>query len=338
MYEYANRLNDLGYSVHITYPLKTQFMKYRLPYWMRLMLSYIEGFRTNNWFKFNPSITMSYVTSLKDGNLPDADIIITTWWATALEVGKLTPSKGRKINLIQGFEDWEGHTDLLYSSYKIPEMTNVVVASYLKEIVTSCSSNRTELISNAVDTNQFYISNPVEKREQHTVCMNYSIQPIKGSEYGVEALRILKDKYPYLTADLFGICPKPDNLPDWITYHRSPDNLHDIYNRNSIFISNSLTEGFGLVSVEAMSCGCALVCTDILGHREYAIDNKTALLAEPKNPVDMADKVSSLIDDDEKRLKLAYEGYAFVKNFSWDEAVKKMDALIKELVQENKEM
>jgi len=332
MYEYANRLSGLGYSVHITYPLKTRFMKYRLPYWVRLILSYVEGFRTNNWFKFNPAISMSYVKSVKDRYLIDADVIVATWWATALDVGALSSSKGKKINLIQGFEDWEGHSDLLYSSYSMPNTVNVVVASYLKKIVEEHTKNRTILIPNAIDSKQFHISCPPERRRPASVCMTYSIQKIKGSEYGLKALHILKQKYPDMKADLFGICPEPHNLPDWITFHRDPDNLCDIYNRNAIFISNSLTEGFGLVSVEAMHCGCALVCTDISGHKEYAFDNETALLVKPQDPEDMAEKVSMLIDDNERRLRIACDGNAFVQHFSWDVAVEKMNDLITELL------
>lgn len=335
MYEYANRLSDLGYSVHITYPLQTRFMKYRLPYWLRLLLSYIEGFKTNNWFKFNPSITMSYVKSVKDKYIIDADVIITTWWATALEVGKLSSSKGHKINLIQGFEDWEGHVDMLYSSYKIPDTVNVVVASYLQEVVEQYTTNKTVLIPNAIDNKQFYVSYPMEKRNDTSVCMNYSIQKIKGSEYGLEALKILKQKHPDLKVDLFGICPQPHDLPSWITYYRNPEDLCKVYNQNAIFISNSLTEGFGLVSVEAMYCGCALVCTDISGHKEYAFDNKTALLVEPKNAEDMADKVSVLIEDRNRRLTIASEGNDFVQHFSWDKAIVKMNSLIKELMKKN---
>lgn len=335
MYEYANRLADLGYSVHISYPLKTQYMKYRLPYWVRLLLSYIEGFRTNRWFNFKPSITMSYINSVKDKYVIDADIIITTWWATVLDVGCLSGSKGKKINLIQGFEDWEGHSDLLYASYNVSGMTNVVVASYLEDIVKKHSSNKTELIYNAIDRDQYSIRKPIESRDNLSVCMNYSIQEIKGSKYGIAALIILKDKYPKLQAELFGICPKPKDLPEWIVYHRNPPDLCDIYNRSSIFISNSLTEGFGLVSVEAMSCGCALVCTDIAGHKEYSINGETALLVEPQDPYDMFEKVSSLIDNNDVRIMLAQQGNKYVQHFSWDVAIHKMDNLIKKITSEN---
>ncbi|MDR1810173.1 MAG: hypothetical protein LBR34_07205 [Prevotella sp.] len=132
----------MGYSVHLTYPVRTQFMKYRFPYWVRILMAYIERFDTNRWFKFNPAVTMSYVRYIAEQYVPDADIVLVTWWATALEVGKLSPRKGKKINLIQGFETWEGHTDLLCASYDMPDTTNVVVASYLRELVSQYTKKK----------------------------------------------------------------------------------------------------------------------------------------------------------------------------------------------------
>jgi glycosyltransferase involved in cell wall biosynthesis len=333
IYEYANRLSLLGYSVHLTYPLKTQFMKYRFPYWIRVLMAYIEGFGTNKWFSFNPAITMSYVPSIEDRYMPDADVVLVTWWATALEVGKLSDRKGKKINLIQGFEDWEGHKELLYSSYDMHGTVNVVVASYLKDMVSKYTNNRTVLIANGIDSKKFHISAPVEKRNRASVCMVYSLQKIKGSEYGVEALKIVKRRLPELEVRLFGICPAPKGLPEWMSYQREPADLCGFYNNNAIFISNSLTEGFGLVSVEAMLCGCALACTDIAGHKEYAINGETALLAEPENPSDMAEKVIELIENGSKRIALALNGNSYAQQFSWDIAVEKMDTLIKEITQ-----
>lgn len=335
MYEYANRLSLLGYSVHVTYPIKTQFMKYRLPYWFRVLLSYIEGFKTNRWFKFNPDISMSYVPSVKDRYIIDADVVFVTWWATALEVGRLSKNKGLKINLIQGFENWTGREDMLYSSYNMPRTVNVVVASYLKEIVNKYTENRTEVVFNAVDNNLFYLTTPIQARSKYSLGMIYSDQEIKGSKYGLEALEIVKKKYPELNVVLFGVCPEPQGLPEWIKYYRNPSDLGKLHNQNAIFIANSLTEGFSLVSIEAMACGCALVCTDIPGHWEYALDKKTALLVPPKDSKAMAEKISYLIDHDKERIEMAERGYLFSQEFSWDISVKKMDKLLKEILNEN---
>lgn len=332
MYEYANRLSDLGYRVHITYPIKTRYMEYRLPYLLRLCLSYIEGFRTNRWFDFRSDISMSYAKSVEDKYIQDADVVIATWWTTVLEVGSLSPSKGKKINLIQGYENWTGREDELYSSYNIPTTTNVVVASYIETIVKQHTNNRVVLIPNAIDKERYRIIIPVEDRESATICMMYSIQEIKGSNYGLEAVKKIKDVYPSLKVELFGVCPQPDGLPDWIRFYRDPNDINALYNGNAIFVSNSFTEGMALTPMEAMFCGCACILTDIDGHSEYAKDNETALLYKVKNVDQLVDKIVFLLDNITQRITLAQRGNAFIQQFSWDVAVAKMDAVIKQLI------
>lgn len=331
MYEYANRLAQKGYSVHLTFPIKTPYMKYRLPYIVRLILSKLEGFNRNKWFKFDLSITMSYVPSVKDKYIENSDIVISTWWATVLEMGSLSPEKGKKINLIQGFENWEGHEDKLYNSYNLKDTTNIVVASYLEEIVRKHTNNKIELIENGIDSNVFQVKNPIDNRKAGSIAMMYSSQRIKGSKYGLEALAIVKEKYPELEVQMFGISQAPSGLPTWIKYHRDPNNLQDIYNSCAIFISNSLTEGFGLVSVESMFCGCALICTNIDGHKEYAADGETALLTNTGDSLEMANKISFLIDNSIYRKNLAKKGNEYVQRFSWDNAIEKIEYIIKNI-------
>lgn len=332
MYEYASRLAQKGYKVHLTFPIRTPFMKYRLPYFVRCILSRIEGFDSNRWFEFDPSITMSYVPEVKEKYIQNADIVIATWWATVMEMGKLSSKKGKKINLIQGFENWEGNEDLLFKSYDIPDITNIVVASYLKEIVGKHTNNKIELIESGIDNKRFYIKKEIEHRSPFTVAMNYSEQEIKGSKYGIEALRLAKKDIPELEVNLFGISPTPHDLPNWMRYYRDPENLSEIYNKNAIFISNSFTEGFGLVSVESLLCGCALVCTDIEGHQEYAFEGKTALLVETGNARQMADKIIYLAKNNSYRIQLAKNGNEYVQRFSWDNAIDKMENIIKSLL------
>lgn len=328
MYEYANRLARRGYDVHLTYPIETAYMNYRLPYLVRYILSKTERFYTNRWFRFDPSISMSYVPMVEEKYVVDADIVIATWWSTVLEMEKLSAKKGKKINLIQGFENWEGRVDLLYKSYDLPDVTNIVVASYLHDIVRQHTRKPIEIIHNAISKADFDLDVPIEKRNKYKVAMTYSQQEIKGSKYGLEALKLAKQQIPQLEAEFFGVGPAPGDLPEWITYHRNPKNLRAIYNRNAILLSNSFTEGFPLTPAEAMFCGCALICTDIDGHKEFALDNDTALLVEVRNVEQMADKIVELINDDNKRNTLATRGNMYIKRFVWDNSVDKMERVI----------
>ena len=81
-----------------------------------------------------------------------------------------------------------------------------------------------------------------------------------------------------------------------------------------------------MLSAEAMACGCAIVCTDIGGHADYAFDNKTAFLTAPGNVNDIVDKLSLVLHDQPLRMRIAEEGNYFVTaNFNWGSSVDKME-------------
>ena len=112
----------------------------------------------------------------------------------------------------------------------------------------------------------------------------------KGSADGIRALQAVKTQVPELKATLFGVPSAPAGLPSWIRYEQtpSPERLRGLYNDSAVFLATSWTEGWGLPGCEALLCGCALAATDVGGHREYAVNSKTALLSPPKDPAALA--------------------------------------------------
>ena len=332
MYEYANRLTQRGYEVRIYYPIKTKYMNYRFKsYWIRKLITVVEGINSYNWFELDSRIKRSFIPEVTDKYIEDGDIVMSTWWSTSAEMGHLDLSKGKKINVIQGFENWEGHEDELFESYNMPNTTNIVISSYLKTVVEKYSKNPLYVIQNAVETSTFYARNPIETRNRYRISMLHSEQVIKGVKYGMEALTIIKAKHPELHVDLFGIYPKPNNLPEWINYIREPKDIAAMHNQNAIYMGNSLTEGMALAPLESLFCGCALVCTDIPGQREYAKDGETALLVPTKDPQAMADRVCYLIENDEERIALAKRGNAYVQRFSWEDTMIKLEEVFANL-------
>lgn len=333
MYEYANRLTQSGYDVRIYYPIEIPYMNYRFKsYWIRKFLTVVEGINSYNWFDLDPRIERKFIPRIKDEHIKDGDIVMATWWSASAEMGKLNAPKGKKINVIQGYENWEGNDELLYESYRMPKTTNIVISSYLKKVVDEHSTNPIFIIQNAVDTSIFYPRTPIETRNKYRISMLHSEQVIKGSKYGMEALKIIKERHPEIEVDLFGIYPKPDGLPEWIKYTREPKDLAAMHSQNAIYMGNSLTEGMALAPLESLFCGCALVCTDIPGQREYAKEGETALLVPAENPQAMADRVCYLIENDEERIALAKSAHQYVQRFSWNDTMVKLEEVFSKLV------
>jgi len=66
--------------------------------------------------------------------------------------------------------------------------------------------------------------------------------------------------------------------------------------------------------VEAMACGCPVICSDLDGHREQAGD--AAIYFNPADPKDIADAISLVFRDEDLRLKCIEKGFEIAKEKS----------------------
>ena len=125
------------------------------------------------------------------------------------------------------------------------------------------------------------------------------------------------------------ICNKIEVIP----FVDDKEILKKIYQTFSIFIMPSVYESFGLVSAEAMACGCALVANKTgfpasLKHREEGI-----IINESISP-HLYKGVKQLLLDESLRLKIAKNGYQRVQSLQWDLAIKKLEQTYLKWVQE----
>lgn len=328
MFQFANRLRARGHDVVIYYSIKRPFKKQRTPVWLRLLISKLR-MRKVSWFPLDPSIGQEIVSEINDRTVRDADATMCTWWQMAYAINELSPSKGRKYNFIQDYELWTGQEEKVHESYKLP-VKHIVIAKYLQDIVEEYNGKRPPLVNTPIDTTIFKITTPSDQRVAASLMMMYSEEPRKGTKYGLDALNKVKSRVAEFKVTLFSVYNRPADLPDWIEFHTRPTNLPELYNRHAIFFSPSLGEGWGLPPAESMACGCTVVCTDIGGHRDYAVDNETAILVPVKESEPMAAAIIKVIEDNALRLKLAAAGNHLIRTeFTWDRAVMNLESLLK---------
>ena len=93
------------------------------------------------------------------------------------------------------------------------------------------------------------------------------------------------------------------------------------YNLADVFVYPSLYEGFGLPCLEAMSCGCPVVSSNISSIPE--IVNGAGLLINPLDTEELAIAIHRVISNPKLREELKEKGLKQAKQFSWDNTAQK---------------
>jgi glycosyltransferase involved in cell wall biosynthesis len=331
-YEHANHLARRGHTVSVVHPVWLVANPGGLDHVknsVRYVFRKLDGrFTPEKWFRTDPNVRLLCVPSLSERFLPDGDVVIATAWQTAEWVSRYSRAKGRGFYFIQHLETWNGPEERVYATWKTP-LQKVVISKWLAEVARDLGESAI-YIPNGLDVDRFPMLIPSEDRRDNQLMMLYHKAEWKGSEDGLDALRLVREKEPSVRVSLFGTPTRPKGLPDWMDYHRlpSPDLLRELYNQAAIFVAPSRTEGWGLPACEAMLSGAALVATDIDGHREFAFHGQTALTSPSRSPRALAGNILRLIKDPALRIELAQSGSHFVRQFTWARASSSLQAAL----------
>ncbi len=322
VYQYAAHLADRGHAVTVLHPRTWDPVPGIVPaikslLWPKYIRKNFGG--PVPWIAPHPGVTQKLCRDLTASSVPDADVIIATFFRTAPPVFALPASKGRKFYFIQHYEDWAGPAAEVDATWRLP-MKRIVISRWLMEKATELGvSADTFHVPNAMDLEKFVMRVPPQERLP-VVAMLVNTTPFKGLADGVAALNIIRASSSTLSVVGFGTSPRPDVLPEWMEYIERPGAgaLEAIYNRASIMLQPSHAEGWGLTSTEAMSCGCALVTTDNGGSRDFAMDEETALVCPVRNPEALAGAALRLLDNTNLRTDIALAGQKHVQQYSWN--------------------
>lgn len=106
------------------------------------------------------------------------------------------------------------------------------------------------------------------------------------------------------------------------------------YLRSSIAVCSSRFEGFGMIIIEAMACGLAVVSFDCPWGPQSIIKNgEDGFLVENGNIEKMADALVRLIEDDNKRHTFAKNAIQNIKRFQMDRIAEQWRELFENVIQ-----
>lgn len=328
VYEYANLLTADGFDIEIAYLTGLYVSRKNCLGYLYALLKcgykHIVGFSGRSWFPLSKKIKESCSLHLDydaKSDLSSDTKYIATSLSTVDELNKLPIKDDNKFYFIQGYDSYD-ITQSVIDTYHYP-MKKIVVSKALRDMLLGIGEESV-YIPNGFDKNCFYLTKKIESRSRYHVSMMYSKLPIKGAQYGIEALKMVSSEEPLLEVTIFGTGKRPKNLPSHFHYIQQPDKDRHLKlnNDNAIFVATSIREGWGLTVGEAMLCGQAVVCTDNGGHREVAQHGRNALMVPVKDSKSLANAILTLIRNDELRHRLAYQGMEDAGIYEWDSSYK----------------
>jgi len=267
-----------------------------------------------------------------DTDVPDADVVIATWWETAEWVAKLSPSKGAKVYFIQHYEIFEYlPVDRVKATWNLP-FHKITVAPWLVDIAQKEYNDRdVSLVPNSVDFKDFY-AEPRSKQPVPTVGLTYAPVYWKGSDIIFRAVEIARQHIPNLKVLAFGehVLEEPYSKLKNVTYYRlsNQETIREIYASCDAWMFGSRTEGFGLPILEAMACRTPVIGVPS-GIAPELLADGAGILVKPEDPEDMAQAIVAICHlSNEDWQKLSDTAYRKVSNYTWEDATTLFEAAL----------
>lgn len=261
--------------------------------------------------------------AITNDDVPDADVIIATWWETAEWVAALAPNKGAKVYFIQDHEIFDNlPVERAKATYKSP-LHKIVVSEWLHDLMKGeYGDDNNDLVLNSVDFNKFIYTDR-KKSLRTTVGFLYTQAPRKAVDLAIDCLIKAREINPGLRVLSFG-SQKPDKrlpLPSWVEFQHQPsqDRIPGIYASCDAWLFTSHTEGFGLPIIEAMACGTPVIGTSAGAAPQY-INNQTGVLVEstPEAFVEQIIRFSEM--NEEEWLQKSTNARQRVSGYTWHDA------------------
>jgi glycosyltransferase involved in cell wall biosynthesis len=214
----------------------------------------------------------------------------------------------------------------------------VAVSGSVKDFMVrgrSIPESKIRIIHNGIRTDQFRKSDQyaiAKKRVELHIPDDFRIVGVvsrlnkeKGVDYFIKAIPLVLQKYPrsiFLIAGEGPLREKQEAQARELGIERNirfigfRTDVADLLSIMNVTVIPSLTEGFGVALLEAMSVGNPIVATEVGGMREIARDGETVLFVPPGDAKELADKIVHLMETPEYAAGLGRKAQEASRAFS----------------------
>jgi O-antigen biosynthesis protein len=244
----------------------------------------------------------------EDAKSEHFDLVIATWWKTALEIGNFNAD--RHAYFVQSIESRFYPADevplraLVDSTYHLP-VNYVTEASWIRSHLTEHFGHAAALVRNGIRKDVYQPSGP-------TVATRENGQPrvLVEGHFGVSfkntalAIRLAREAGAkdiwLLTGSPVSWVPKVSRVFSRVPMVSTPD----IYRSCDILVKLSTVEGMFGPPLEIFHCGGTAVVFDVTGHDEYIVDGLNARVVARNDADRVVEAIRELLRDADRLQRL----------------------------------
>lgn len=206
---------------------------------------------------------VSHDGPLTDSDLPDADVVIATFWPTAEWTFRLNVNKGRKFYLVQHDEGTIHENAGADLTYDLP-LRHVYVSGWIANRIRSRHPYAEGIVvNNAIDVSEFK-SHCRCKPKEVQFGMMWAGDDIKGGDIAIKAIQLVRSLGHKVKLVAFGVSEPPREYHKEIdSFFLQPDSetMASIYASCTAWLFTSRFEGFGLPILESMASRTPVIAT-----------------------------------------------------------------------------
>ena len=313
--EYANRLAKRGHKINI--------------------VTYDEY---PKWFSLSENVNFIKVTNGEDiiNYIPESDVVVSTSWKCIRKAVK--SNKGPVAFFEQGGSHLfeldklnDRKREIVQQRMRLPAFI-YTVSQYSADKIKEIYGKDASIIYNALETSIFY-SRKEEKQKEETSITIVGSEEFKFKNIGeiLEVIRLLKRNYKIKLNWITQNNPKINEEGKDAIVNPQQKVIGDVLRNTDIYICNSEYEAFGLPTLEAMTCGAAVITTDTGGMRDFVQNGINALVINHHDKDDMKEKIEMLINDKKLMHKIAENGMKTALKFNWDNSIINMEKYFRKI-------
>jgi glycosyltransferase involved in cell wall biosynthesis len=189
---------------------------------------------------------------------------------------------------------------------------------------------RVEVVNNGYDRDLFHPCNDWPADDGYVLFVGRLVEQ-KGVEYLLRALYFVREKFPDVGLKIVGSGPfgpllerlctnlTLSNKVEFLGWRQGRE-LAALYQKARLVVIPSIYEPFGMTALEALACRRPVVASRVGGLKEIIRHGVTGLLAEPKDYLDLAQQMMTLLSQPDLRSRLGEAGQQYISEgeaYTW---------------------